>query len=83
MKERRFVSPDSGLARLGDSVRRELRRRLEGSPSAIQKVREKNIELTALVAAGAVTPQRARAEFLKFASLMIAHVREHGPEVED
>jgi hypothetical protein len=64
---------------LGDSVRKTLRRSIAQSPSAIRKVRAKNAELKLLVDAGAMTPQRAHAEFLKFASLVVAHVREHGP----
>ena len=80
MKERRFASSPAGLTRLGDSVRKTLRRSIEQSPTAIQKVRAKNTELNLLVAAGAMTPQRARAEFLRFSSLVIAHVREHGPD---
>jgi hypothetical protein len=77
MDDRRFGPLKPGVARLGDSVRGQLRRTIEESPSAILKVRAKNAELNAKMDAGLVTPERARAEYLKFASLIIAHVREH------
>jgi hypothetical protein len=64
-------------------VRSELRRTIEQSPAAILKVRAKNAELNAKLDAGLVSPERARAEYLKFASLIIAHVREHELERPD
>jgi hypothetical protein len=79
MRNRRFVSAQSGI-RLGDAVRIELRNTIGESPSAIAKVREKNAELNAKVAIGEMTRERAFAEYLKFARLIIAHVREHGSD---
>jgi len=43
-------------------------------------MREKNAELNAKVAVGEITRERAFADYLKFARLIIAHVREHGPD---
>jgi DNA primase len=59
-----------------------LREAIDGCPAAITKVRAKRIELEAYIAAGLMTRERAQASYLKFASLIIAHVREHGPESE-
>jgi len=80
MQERRFVATER---RLGDSVRTALRSAIEHSPSAIAKVRAKRVELDAYVAAALITPERANTTWLKFASLIIAHVREHGPDAPE
>jgi hypothetical protein len=79
MRDRRFV-PSKSVIRLGDSVRSELRRVIDQSPSAIRKVRAKNAELNAKVEAGEITHERARVAYLRFISLIVAHVREHEQE---
>jgi hypothetical protein len=65
---------------LGDSVLGDLRRAIDQSPWAIRKVREKNAELLAKVESGEVTREWAHAKYLRFASLIVAHVREHEAE---
>jgi len=77
MRDRRFVPSQSETGRLGDSVRRELRDVIARSPWAIRKIRAKNAELHAKVDSGEVTREAAQAQYLKFAGLLIAHVREH------
>lgn len=80
MKERRFVGLRSGTPRLGDNVRRNLRSAVDQSPTAIEKVRAKRAKLEMQVARGEISRERANCDYLKFASLIVAHIREHGPE---
>jgi len=80
MADRRFVRAEGRAVRLGDSVRGALRGTLDRSPWAIAKVRAKRAELSANVDAGRITALRARVQYLRFASLVIAHVREHDHE---
>lgn len=58
-------------------MRRELRDVIARSPWAIRKIRAKNAELHAKVDSGELTHEAAQAHYLKFASLIVAHVREH------
>jgi len=81
MKERRFVP--SGILRLGDRVRRDLRAGIAHSPEAILKVRAKRAALHEQLDEGEITPLRARVQYLRFASLIVAHVREHELETKD
>jgi hypothetical protein len=50
------------------------------APKTMAVIRAKRAELNAKVAAGEMTIVEARAAYQRFASLSIAHVREHGPE---
>jgi multidrug resistance efflux pump len=52
------------------------------APKTMARVKAKKQELEAKVAAGEITAEEARAEYQRFASLAIAHHREHGSESE-
>jgi hypothetical protein len=77
MRDRRFVPSPPEAGRSSDSLRKELRDVVARSPWAIRKIREKNAELDAKIDSGELTHETAQAQYLRFATLLMAHVREH------